>query len=475
VSQRPTGNDRRLSYDVRVWAIRKRPRGKGKGVAYVVRWTVGGRPFQRTYDTWALADSRRSELKIAQNQGQAFDRETGVPVAELVRAQDERSWYQHAVDYVDRKWDTAAGNSRSSIAETLATVTPALLPDERGRPDDDTLRKALYGWAFNKQRRITQQPPGKIARALRWVERNTVPLSALADRHVVLDALDALARRKDGTPAAANTVARKRAVLYNVLEHAVGRGLEVNPLPQAAKLWSPPKTVETVDPRVVINRLQADELLAAVGQQPAQGPRLVAFFGCIYYAALRPGEVVDLRDEENLDLPVKGWGTFYVRRSSPAVGRAWTDSGERRERRQLKHRGDNEVRPVPCAPPLTRLIRHHLKEYGTAPDGRLFPGARGGPLSESVYGRIWEAARAVALTPAEVASPLAKRPYDLRHACLSAWLNAGVDPAQVAEWAGNSVNVVLRVYTKCVVGRDEIARRRIQNALEEEFEGEDDQ
>ena len=29
------------------------------------------------------------------------------------------------------------------------------------------------------------------------------------------------------------------------------------------------------------------------------------------------------------------------------------------------------------------------------------------------------------------ASPLAERPYDLRHAYLSTWLNAGVDPTQV--------------------------------------------
>ena len=44
----------------------------------------------------------------------------------------------------------------------------------------------------------------------------------------------------------------------------------------------------------------------------------------------------------------------------------------------------------------------------------------------------------VALTTAEQASPLARRPYDLRHACLSTWLNGGVYPTQVAEWAGHS-------------------------------------
>ena len=58
--------------------------------------------------------------------------------------------------------------------------------------------------------------------------------------------------------------------------------------------------------------------------------------------------------------------------------------------------------------------------------------------------RIWDTARAAAFTDVEYASPLARRPYDLRHATLSTWLNAGVPPTQVAEWAGHSVMVLLR-------------------------------
>jgi hypothetical protein len=45
-------------------------------------------------------------------------------------------------------------------------------------------------------------------------------------------------------------------------------------------------------------------------------------------------------------------------------------------------------------------------------------------------------------------------PYDLRHACLSMWPNGGVYPTQVAEWAGHSVDVLLRIYAKCVAGHD---------------------
>src|SRR5215471_5250447 len=64
-------------------------------------------------------------------------------------------------------------------------------------------------------------------------------------------------------------------------------------------------------------------------------------------------------------------------------------------------------------------------------------------------------------------SPLARRVYDLRHACVSTWLNGGVPPAQAAEWAGHSVAVLLRVYAKCIKGQDQIAKRRIEDALRE--------
>ncbi len=56
-------------------------------------------------------------------------------------------------------------------------------------------------------------------------------------------------------------------------------------------------------------------------------------------------------------------------------------------------------------------------------------------------------------------------PYHLRHAAVSLWLNAGVPAAQVAEWAGHSVHVLLKVYAKCIDGQDQAARRQIESAL----------
>jgi integrase len=80
-------------------------------------------------------------------------------------------------------------------------------------------------------------------------------------------------------------------------------------------------------------------------------------------------------------------------------------------------------------------------------------------------GRIWRRARRAAFTPEVAASPLAKTPYDRRHAAVSAWLNGGVPPTTVAEWAGHSVEVLLRIYAKCLDGGDAEIRRRVQAAL----------
>jgi integrase len=130
---------------------------------------------------------------------------------------------------------------------------------------------------------------------------------------------------------------------------------------------------------------------------------------------------------------------------------------------RLPAEGDSRI--VPTHPELTKLLRYHLVHIGTAPDGRLFSGVRGGELPTITYRRTWIKARKAALTAAEQASPLARRPYDLRHACLSTWLNGDVYPTQVAEWAGHGVDVLLRIYAKCVAGQDELAKRRISEAL----------
>jgi hypothetical protein len=79
--------------------------------------------------------------------------------------------------------------------------------------------------------------------------------------------------------------------------------------------------------------------------------------------------------------------------------------------------------------------------------------------------QAWRAARRVAFTPEVAAGPLAATPYSLRHACVSTWLNGGVPATQVAEWAGQSVEIVLRIFAKCLDGQDEAFRCLVMRAL----------
>jgi hypothetical protein len=78
--------------------------------------------------------------------------------------------------------------------------------------------------------------------------------------------------------------------------------------------------------------------------------------------------------------------------------------------------------------------------------------------------RAWRRARKEIFTDTIHASPLAKRPYDLRHAAVSTWLNGGVPPTEVAELAGQSVEVLLRIYAKCLDGGLSLLRQRIDVA-----------
>jgi hypothetical protein len=70
-------------------------------------------------------------------------------------------------------------------------------------------------------------------------------------------------RQVTDKPAAGASVSRKRAIFYNVLQYAVElEELDSNPIDRIN--WKPIEVAEAVDPRVVINPVQAREPLAAV-------------------------------------------------------------------------------------------------------------------------------------------------------------------------------------------------------------------
>ncbi|MGR8009626.1 tyrosine-type recombinase/integrase [Streptomyces hypolithicus] len=463
-----------LTYDVDIWSIRAR---KGRPKPFELRWRVGSRPHSKSYKLKAQADGRRSELLTALRNRQQFDEETGLPADELA-ALNTPTWFEHAKAYVLMKWPKAAAKHRASIAEALAAVTPSFVSSSRGAPDPKVLRQALYAWAFRAVRRDdgslasraeVEEPSTDIAAALDWIGKHSLKVTEAARPDRLRVALDALSLKLNGKPAADNTSHRKRMVLSNAMRYAVERDiLTVNPLARVD--WSAPDRDDEVDFRYVPNPKQAAALIAAVREQGSRGEHLAPFFGCLYYAAMRPSEIADLR-AANCHLPETGWGELTLGGSRPEVGAGWTDDGESFEQRGLKRRARRATRSVPIPPVLTAMLRGHIQTFGTSKAGHLFRAARDGRVRSTEYCDLWEAARPKALSAAEAATPLADVPYSLRHAGVSLWINAGVDPIEVARRAGHSIAVLFRFYAKILRGQQARANQLIDKGLSSDDEG----
>ena len=457
-------SDGGTTFDARVY--RTEVYKGAKVTTYKVRWKTAHRLWKEGFRNAALADSFRSSLMTAARKGEAFSLSTGRPVSWEPK-ESTVTWYALTLDYTAAKWPYAAPNHRKSIAEALTDATEAMLASDERPYAVEEIRRALRTWAFSDRLRGVTEPSEDLAAIVRWLHTATLPVADLSRPGTggasCRAILNRISRTLDGTAAAANTANRKRAVLNNLMQYAVETGaLPANPL-RTVK-WTRPRTLKSVDPRTVLNSTQARRLLAAVGHQGERGARMVAFFGCMYYAALRPEEAVDLRPENLAILPDHGWGKLILTNSEPRSGTWWTDTGSARQRRELKHRPRGETRPVPLHPELVALLSEHLKKYPPGPDGRVFTGPRGGIFNDRAYLKVFHQARAAAFIGQEAASLLARRPYDLRHAAVSTWLNAGVPAPQVAEWAGHSVDVLLRVYAKCISGQQHDAMRRIEEA-----------
>ena len=450
------------SYDVKFWDIRRNP--SSKTPSYVTRWKVGPKEKSKTFRTKALAENFVSDLRQAAKRGEAFDLSTGLPESMAKPSDAGPTFFDFARSYMAARWVHSAARTRETMTYALLSLVPALAKDLPGRPDDEDLRAVLREYAFLPDKRRGELRPEHKA-ALGWLEAASLPLVDLMEPAVIRSALDAIALRFDGEPAAANTVRRKRAVLHHMMESAVElKKLPANPL-HAVK-WKPPKAVGTVDPRTVVNPSQARALLDAVTQVGrTRGPRMMAMFASMYYAALRPEEASGLR-RQNCDLPAEGWGLITLEKARPQANKRWTNSGETHDERGLKHRAVDDTREIPIPPVLVAILREHIGTYGTAKDGRLFRTSKGRPFSSSAYSAVWQEARRLAFAVEQVASPQAARPYDLRHAAVSLWLNAGVPPTEVAQRAGHGVDVLLRVYAKCIEGQRAHANGQITKALE---------
>jgi hypothetical protein len=275
------------SFDFHLWKIETR---KGRKTPHRVRWIVSGRRFGESFVTMALAESFRASLITAARKGEGFDTDSGLPES-MDRKRRDVSFYEHAAEFTAAAWPAAAAKTRVSIVETLARVIPVIVRDLASAPDTDVLRRAL-------RKELNQGGHAGVldedeARAIAWIARASRPVSALEDPSVVCDVLDALAVNLNGKPAAPEYFSRRRRLLHRVFGYAVRKKrLSKNPLSKGnlPEGWTPPQAPDdTLDPRAVGSPALVASMLEACGTVgKRQGPRFRAFYGCMFYALMRP-------------------------------------------------------------------------------------------------------------------------------------------------------------------------------------------
>ena len=454
------------TYQVRFWeiAVRKADaKGRRRKRPYGARWVTAGKEQSEWFITKPLARAYLNKLVQAANRGEAFDIVTGMPES-MYRELHSPTLLQVAREFLDDVWADMSPNSRGRLVDGLAVAVQGFL-DEEIDADPVKVRRALTTLVLPPaSARVTGH--SDLTEIAEWLEQHSRKVAELADEAETAKLGRRLLVKLDGSKAKVTTVETRKGSLSRALSFGVSRQyLSANPFSG----WSPSKfrTEVAIDPGVVVNPVQARSLLTAVTYVRPRGRNHSwrPFFATLYFAGMRPGEARFL-SEEHCDLPSSGWGKLVLPNSLGKSAARYND-GEMYEVRPLKHRPEEATREVPIPPELVRILSGHIETAGTAEDGRLFQTADGGPIPNASYTDIWRLARRYGLTPNQVASPLARRPYDLRHAAVSSWIAAGVPLTNVARRAGHTVKMLLAVYAKVIDGSAEQMNRRIESFLDD--------
>jgi hypothetical protein len=213
-----------------------------------------------------------------------------------------------------------AAKSRRSTAEALTTITLALSGPHRKFPAPTSCAGHCSATRSTPPAPASPSPPrspghwtGPRRHLCRWQPWKSRTPSALSWAPAPGRWSASPPPRRP--PAASGPCA-------NALGYAVERRLlPANPLGQIQ--WKASEIAETVDCRSVANPAQAGRLMKAVRGQRPRGEHMEAFFGCLYYPALRPVEAVALREADCV-LPARGWGRIDLAASQPRAGTEWT-------------------------------------------------------------------------------------------------------------------------------------------------------
>lgn len=476
----PTPNDEHYSYKFKLYKSYIYE-GKQK-TTYQARWSVAGLKFKETYDDETAMSDFIADLEYAKRAHQRFRLDDGRPVGmapyrpkRALKREPRRAsksaaptepgnCFTYLRKYVKSRWKGVSGKQRGNMAEAFMWVVVALLPRSPRRPDEKLLRRSLRSFAFNCGAKTIPEAETKV---LAWVAEHAPPIDVLESDEGLRDIYAQFSVCLDGTPRAAESRKRYHHILNPAVEDAVKQGLltknRLEDYRSNGRRTRVRQKSEQIDKRICPNIEQFRRLHATMMTLERLGPMIATYYALMFWAALRPEEAANVR-WANIGLPATDteWGELILDSAAPTVGSKWTLDGSVREHRELKACEIGDTRVVPLCPELVAILRRHRIAHRKCPNGQVFWGERGDMLSDSTCRSMLKRAREKAFTTEEQASPVAKTPYDFRHACITRWLNALIPVADVAKWSGNSPAIIHRKYEHCVAAQ----MKRLQALIE---------
>jgi len=422
--------------DVRIWSVQDRRSNPKYARPWIVRWAVEGKKFQKAHRTKSEADRYRSQLLVAQSSGHLFDHATGEPAAWTVAGSDigVHEWTRN---WVEENWSEWQPRTRIAIVEALSRFVP--LTADKSSEEANRVRLYLVDALL---------PGAALDNAHeRWMNQHCPTLTGL-DRQLLAHVDSALGLRLDGTPLAASTASRYRKVARSCIRRAVDLEiLERDPWPPANRGAAQRKARRinrAVDVRTLPDPATMRKALAAINNHQPASIQYQVMTSVMYYAGLRPSEVIMLRPR-NLSLPEVGWGRIDVVEAD--IG--FDESGAPK----------TGERTVPIPPELVRSLRSWIDAQQTDADGLIFRTRTGKRPAASNWTRAWHRALRSIDHPS-------LRLYDCRHAAATTWLAAGVPLGEVARRLGHSVDVLVSTYVGALRGDVETANIMIERYLD---------
>ncbi len=429
----------RPAQQVDVFTIQDR-RGHNKPRPWVVRWRVGGRQRTRSFRTRVEADRYRSHLLRAVTDGEPFDATTGEP-ATWNREAEELTVHRWAQRWIAEQWPEWQPRTRRSALEALTRFLPLVVRDGAPKPPA-TLRVSLTAW-LDPSRSNEESAEG-----VRWLERHALRLAEL-DKQLLAEVDLQLGVGLDGRRLATTTASRRRMIAKACVRRAVQLDLlPADPWPPAPKGRASRKIHrkrQRVDVRSLPDPATMVRILDTMASHQPGSLTFQQMTAVVYYAGLRPSEVVMLR-RRSLDLPADGsWGRIDVTEADID----FDTPGEPK----------TGPRSVPIPPVLVGQLHAWVTRHDLAGDDLLFRTRTGGRPTTSNWGRAWHRALDTVGAPSW-------RIYDCRHAAATTWLAAGAPLGEVARRLGHTVETLVSTYVGALTGDEHLTNARIAAALD---------